>query len=175
MAMRTIVYAPHVCVVSPLQDPGCDRQSRTYARALAASLGARCILSRTRRAECDNNRRACRYTTPSRRRLRSQLERPAFVLEVHTFDRDARPWDLPVSPDVVILETHKTPYVRRLAAALRARNVEVAVLRGSLQNDVQQEVASAGSQGLLLELAQGLPARRLARVCGAVTAVLAGA
>ena len=157
MTKDLIVYAPHVCVVSPLTDPGCDFRSRTYAKILSGRLKGRLVVSRTLRAVCDNNRVKCR-NTPSRRRLRELISPGSFVLEVHTYDPQTSRWRRGISPEpqVVILTTGNEAYAKRTAGNIRQAGFDVEVLKGGHQNDIQKEVTELSANGLLLELSQKL-------------------
>lgn len=154
-----IVYAPHVCVVSPILDPGCDFRSRIYAKILAARLKGKLILSRTLRAECDNNRIMCRET-PSRRRLRESITPDTFVLEVHTFSPYTSRWrsrSFAPEPEVVILTTGNEEHARFVAYNISKAGFDIEVLRGDREvNDVQKEVGELHANGMLLELSQNL-------------------
>lgn len=157
-----IVYAPHVCMVSPLVDPGCDFRSRTYAKVLASKLKGKLILSRTLRAECDNNRKRCR-STPSRKRLRESITPGSFVLEVHTYNPQTSKWRKGRSqePEVVILTTGNLLHAERVASSIRRSGFDVEVLRGGEVNDIQKEVRELHANGMLLELSQHLTPKQV--------------
>lgn len=164
-----IVYAPHVCIPIrgySVMDPGCDYRSREYAKVIAKKVKGKLILSRTLRAECDNNRARCRQT-PSRRRLRENITPNSFIIDIHTFDRRLTRWKFGPEPDVVILATGTERYYEKVARAIRNLGFDVIILEGSLiYNDVQKEVRELGANGVLIELAQDLTEADARRIGG---------
>jgi hypothetical protein len=167
-----IVYAPHVCI--PIKghsviDPGCDYRSREYAKVIAKKVKGNLILSRTLRAECDNNRVKCRQT-PSRKRLRKNITTDSFIIDVHTFDRELSRWRSGPEPDVVILSTGNERYYEKVAGAIRKLGFDAIVLKGHLTyNDVQKEIRELGAKGVLVELAQDLTKADARKIGGVFT------
>ena len=168
--MKTIVYAPHVCnvILSEIFDPGCDYRSRVFAKILSKQIPkSKLILSRTQRAECDNNRKWCR-NTPSRIRLRKEMEtfRENFlVIEVHTFSDVEQYWRKNVArePDIVILVVNNIiPSVK--AYGVLSKEFDVDIIQASKTNDVQIEVKEYGGKGILLELNQRLSNPQIIRI-----------
>ena len=169
-----IVYAPHVCVSGKISlDPGCDFRSRVYAKALNKRVKGKLIISRTLRAECDNNRVICRQQTPSRIRLRQSITPNSFVIEVHTFDRNLSRWrelkwwrwKQPREPDVVILATENKRYYGTIARGIRNLGYDVRIKQGHpVINDIQKEIRELGGHGILIELAQDLTEAQVRKI-----------
>jgi len=166
-AMKIIIYAPHVCIVTNLRlDPSCDYRSKQYAQAVHKAIPRSTLIqSRTLRAECDNNRWWCRMITPSRRRLRQVMQGRFRVYEIHTF-RHGSVWRTggpSFNPEIVLLRVGSDTLIDKVYAALK-RFFDVAILQGSDVNDVQTEVQERNGEGVLIELRQDLTIDRVMQI-----------
>lgn len=170
--MRVIVAVTHSCLLTR-PDPGCDRNSLRFARRIRAGIpGSVLVQSRTRRAECDNNRRACR-NTPMRRRLRELMrQRPFLVVDVHTFDWPLRVRGRWTRPEVALLDTRpRSGETRGLFRAIVGEGIRAIRVTGTTDNDVQLEARSFGGKAVLLEMYQGLSGDAVDRIARAVRSV----
>lgn len=199
--MRLIVTVPHHCLhesyndVRP-NDVGCDQHSIRNGRIVARTLALRAAASErfhpstvvvplfpsaTPRFACDNNRAQCRNRTPFRQRLTDAMNRigdqqqPFVIVDVHSFRR-GNDFRLDTNPEIVLLDTHSTRFVRNAERALRMAGIDVVShprVVGSPVNDVQLEARQRGGDALLVEVREDLSASRVQRVGEALFEALA--
>lgn len=151
-----IVYNPHTCVISKVEDPNCDFRSREYANIISYYIPSVLITSDIPRYVCDNNRNRCR-NSDSRNRLRPYIKPNNFILEVHSFTKLDNNWfdGKRVEPDIVLLSSNNRKIVKGIQKLL-SPYYDVVILEGSPINDIQKEVNEKMSNGVLIELAYEL-------------------
>ena len=171
--MPTIFTAPHVCQTgSKKDDPGCDLMSAKFASRIHSSVpGSTYIPSTTFRSELDNNRIQSRGRTPMRKKLSQTLEKHKdtnlTVYDIHTFT-SGKDFGLSYTPDVILLDTQFSPSAKSMVAKLQRQGLKVALLRGTIENDIQQETKSFGGKGYLLEMPDSLSSKKLQLVANAI-------
>lgn len=150
---KIIVAAPHTCLGPRYTDPGCDKNTYTYANIIHQAIaGSQILLNETPRNVCDDNRGECRYRTQFRKDLREAYGKGGVcVVEVHSFPSGAFQ---NVEADVILLDTWNSPASVHLLKTLHENtNFQVALVRGSLANDIQREGREEyGNTMILLEL-----------------------
>lgn len=175
-----ILTVPHACCPLDAHRYGhpCDSLASAAARAIAAAYGrgASLLLGDVPRTQRDLNRRESRALTSFRVRLRRLMhENPnAFVLDVHSFPGEGITFSEGATErtEVVLLDIDARPahHSVELRDALSKAGVSVSLVRGSHENDIEEEARSLGMRSVLAVFDESLGVERLHEISRAVAA-----